>query len=175
MFSKINITCVLVDHCRTLRDFRTGKISGSDILVFAGIPLVVTAAFLYFRVYLTAGAVTTLLACFSILTGLLFSILLLILDLVQKEPEKKDEHAADKATRKIRSQLLRDTFSNISFCVLLAIILALISVGGIFDNHWVCIVISAIIYFGSANFVLTLLMVLKRIHVLLANEVGDNN
>jgi|GEM_PF-923141 hypothetical protein len=175
MFSKINISCVLIDHLDTLRDFRTKKISASDILLFAGIPAVVAAALLYFHVYLTDGAVTTLLACFSILTGLLFSILLLILDLVQKEPEKKDEHAADKANRKNKSQLLRETFSNISYCVLLAILLAIISVGGIICIQWVRIVISAIIFFGSANFVLTMLMVLKRIHVLLANEVGEND
>lgn len=175
MLSKIDIRCVITDHWNTLRNFKTKKISSGDILLFIGLPIVVMAWFLYKRVYITELAVTTLLACFSILTGLLFSILLLILDLVRKEKPEPDEHEAQKANRKLRAKLLAETFANISFCVLLAILLALISVAGIFDIQWLRIIVSGVIYFGSSNFVLTMLMVLKRIHVLLGTEVAEED
>jgi hypothetical protein len=172
MLSKINICCIISDHFRTLRNFQTKKISISDLLLFIGVPIVASGALIYSKIYISENAVTTLLACFSILTGLLFSVLVLTLDLVRKEEATNGkEHPAEAANRKIRSELLHDTFSNISFSVLLAIMLALISVLGIFDVHWLRMAVSAVIYFGSANFVLTMLMVLKRIHVLLGKEI----
>jgi len=173
MFSKINILGIVREHCRTLRNFESGRISAGDWALFLGVPVLVAMILLWLEIYLNDTAVTTLLACYAILAGLLINLLMLIFDLIRNERVKAEDSPAEKTDKQLKAQLLQQTFANISFCVLSGIVLALLCILGMKDALVIRIPVSALVYVGSANFVLTLLMVLKRIHTLLSREFSE--
>ena len=76
----------------------------------------------------------------------------------------------------LRRQVLREIFSNISFAILVAIgaivsvlILALVKGANVAEYVW-----SVLIIYLVTLFLLTLLMLLKRVHVLLRREADTS-
>ena len=70
----------------------------------------------------------------------------------------------------LRLDLLRETFANISYSVLISVMLIiLLFIAKLFDGwiHDICVLVS---YTIVGKFLLTLLMILKRVHVLLTKE-----
>ena len=171
MLGKINVIGIVGAHLRTLREFPSNNLSRSDLFWFFGTPVIGTAILLFYHIYVSDALVTALLAAYSIITGLLFNILVLIFDVLHKREHAPSRSPADEANEKVRTTLLREAFANISYCVLLGIVLSFLCIVGMVDNLIVRIPTSALIYIGSANFLLTLLMVLKRIHSLLSHEI----
>ncbi len=172
MFAKINILQILRDHWKTLTDGGSNQPSPSDIFVFFVIPIILGITLPCFGILLSDTSVPILLASFSILTGLLFNILVLLFDLIRKENTSVTTDPAIKAAVQTRLKVLHDTFANISYSVLVGILLAILCLGGLLDFGFVRKVISVAVFAGATNFVLTLLMVLKRIHALLSEEAG---
>ena len=52
--NKIDVLPIVARHFETLRDHATGKRSKADIFVFFGVPLIASAAALYYRITLTS-------------------------------------------------------------------------------------------------------------------------
>ena len=56
--SKIDVLPIIARHLDTLRDHGTGKQSKTDVVVFFGIPLIVSGVAAYHRIMFTADALT---------------------------------------------------------------------------------------------------------------------
>jgi len=165
MFRKINVLNIVRDHISTLRDYKTKKVSISDLFLFSLSPALISVLFLVFSGVMDETMVTLLTTSLSIFAALLFNLLLIIYDAVRKEESLN-------SANNLRKPYLKEVFNNISFCILtsvLAIVLLLIySQVSIFFLQYLLTFFS---YYLVALFILTLFMVLKRTHILLSKEI----
>ena len=173
MTTKIDVLPIITRHFDTLRNNATGARSLADIVVFFGFPLIASLAAFYYRLTLTADALTAVLASFSIFAGLLLNLMLLVYTFAG-EPGRTDLFAAN------IKQFIRELHDNIEFAVLVSVfivILSLIAVATLKKEDANTAahtgrVTTAILVYLTANFILTLLMVLKRIHMMLLEKLS---
>ncbi len=165
MFSKINVSSIVKDHISTLKDYKTKKYLILDFILFFGVPLIIAVLVFIYLGKISDTAVIVLTTSLSIFAALLFNLLLLVYDSIRKEEKQS-------TTDKPRALLLRQLFNNISFGILvsvLAITLLIIYA----QNLSFCIlwqIISFLSYYLITLFILTLLMILKRAHILISGE-----
>ena len=174
---KISFRQIIIDHFATLRTTR-GSLLYSDILLFYVFPLVLAISAVSLNLFVTGDFSNLILTSFSIFAALLFNLLLLCFDIVQR-PSVKESH--DKVS------YLKSFFANVSYCILVAIFVVLIvlifhvSQAWIKNDWpvqlavWTFRIYSVVVYFLAFNFALSLLMVLKRVHILLRNEFPSVN
>ena len=166
MFSKIDITDIFCDHINTLKNSRTKKISFTDLLIFFISPLFISSLLLYKEISINSQFATVLLACFSIFTALLFNLLLLIFDIASKV---RNSNKISDSDLKLFYSVLKEVYVNVSFCISISVIVIVI-LSGFFIGVQSKLYLSIISFFSyaiSLNFMLTLLMILKRIYRLL--------
>lgn len=175
MSSKININKIIVDHIHTLRDYskvveyrkNPGKMkkrelySKSDFFIFFILPIIISIFLLYFEFLPNDNTLIGLVTSLSIFSALLFNLLLIIYDIMQKTTNNK-----------VKKELLREMYSNISFCILIAICTTIFAILGlIIKENIIFLVLSFLVYYLFTLFILTILMVLKRTHALLSREI----
>ena len=170
---------IVRDHVRTLR--QVGPMHRWDrwgLFVFFGVPIAVASLLIVRGVSLSDDMVSILITSMSIFAALLFNLLLLVYDVVQKAgPARRAQTNQDEERVEwIRCEYLRQIFKNISFAIFAAILVVVLlllhlllsdSPGGALD-----LALTTLIYFFTTIFLLTLVMVLKRVHILLTNEFG---
>ncbi len=167
MLTKINISRIITDHLSTLKNANTRRVSIADITLFLISPIVISAGIvLLLRIYLNDGLVNILITCLSIFVGLLLNLLVIIFDIINK---LKDENSNDR----LKKLFLKEIYANISFSILISLLNIGFLVITFTTNNYVKLVAnilsdSILILFG-----LTLLMVLKRVHILLSGEFKD--
>lgn len=165
MLSKLNVTNIIRDHISTLKEYPSTKVSKKDLLFFFSFPLIFSGLSLGFGDVMTGTMVTLLTTALSIFAALLFNLLLLLYDAIRKLEQAKIKH-------KMRKTFLQELFSNISFCILVAvlsIVLLLIYsqvTSTVFQN-----IATFVCYYLVTLFILTLFMILKRTHILLTKEI----
>lgn len=165
MFEKINISNIVRDHLATLKDYKTQKISLSDIILFLILPISVSVIIMY-NYRLCKDIVSILITSFSIFAALLFNLLLIIYDIINKHYKKDDEKI------KLKKPFLKEIYSNISFSILIAIVIIVLALSLFIINKFPYrYFIEFIIYYSIILFILTLFMILKRIHILLSKEI----
>ena len=170
--SKINILRIISAHFDSLRDASTGKHSISDVILFFGAPLLAAAMGWYLGWGLYVDALNAVLAAFAIFAGLLLNLLLLIYTF-----STDANHPV--ALAKLRLAFVRELHNNIAFAILVSIGIVVVAMVAIGDLKMVAPeqpahtgrVITAILLYLIVNFVLTLLMILKRIHVMMGQEL----
>jgi hypothetical protein len=159
-------------HVDSLRDFRTGKRSWTDFAFFFGIPALAVLAAGYYHWGLYVDSLNALIAAFAIFAGLLLNLLILIYTF-----STGSEYPT--ALAKVKTRFVRELHDNIAFSVLISsliVISALIGVAQLKMEdpqnsvHTGPIMTSVMIYL-TTNFVLTLLMILKRIYILINTEI----
>lgn len=158
---KINVWRIIADHFSTLKNDNAKNISVVDLLVFFGLPALLLFLIIESKVCFSKEALNFAATTFAIFIGLLLNIQVLIFTSANKN------NSAD------RKKLLREVFSNISFSILLFILCLSICATLLFVPPGTTFVVlqSAMIYFAlSAG--LTLLMILKRIHIILQTEIN---
>ena len=166
---KVDVREIIAGHLGTLRDYGTGRHSVSDWILFFALPLAAAGSCLWFRVHIRATAVTALLTAFSIFVALLFNLLVMVLTFLQTTRGGADVHLL-----LVRKQLLREITANLSFAILVALVLVAVAIIALVrtgkDDEPVHVPEMFVLVAGSVNFVLTLLMVLRRMYALLLNE-----
>jgi len=173
--NKINIFRIVAEHVATLRDARTDRMSAVDVFTFAVLPLLLGAAGIYEKVKFSYDVLTAILTAFSIFAGLLLNLLLLVFSFVER-PQYG-------TLQGIRKQMLQELHSNISFAILNSIVIVVVAIVCVVRVKMVSptgvaytgAVATFLFIFFISNFVLTLLMVLKRMHVLLAQTVKESS
>ena len=172
MLDKINVLKICKDHVGTLRDFDTKKFSIGDLALFFVVPLVIGVVATFVHGSMGSTEVTVLVTAFSIFTALLFNLLLLTFDLISKTDDSSDEFMV-----KLKMLLLQQTYNNISFSILVAIaaigllLIYLLDSRLSFSMSQIEYIISFGVYYLTTLFLLTLLMILKRVHALLSREM----
>ena len=123
----------------------------------------------YFYEILRPNLITILATSLSIFAALLFNLLLLVYDV------RGRSRGPNGNTNEIRRRFLRELFSNVSFAILVATgaIVSFLGLVLVYCSSVAQYALSALIYYLVMLFLLTLLMLLKRVHVLLHRE-GDS-
>lgn len=180
MSNKINIRGILSGHIDTLKDATTGKKSIIDLCVFFGLPLLSATIFLLCESNLSKEIASLLVNFGSIFTALLLSVLVLVYDQSNKLKEKNSQDILFS----VRKDLLDELYYNISYAVIVSIVLVLsclihtilfdktstFNIGKI--NYQLSInygvyIFTPLIVFLTTNVILTIIMVVKRMHTLL--------
>jgi hypothetical protein len=170
---KIDVTRIVVAQVHTMRDNATQKYSISDLLLFYGLPVVLGVGGAYYGWKFSTDVLNALLAAFSIFAGLLLNLLILVYTL-----SSQTEHPA--ALTKTRMALVKELHDNIAYSILVSIVLVVVTMITVaylkvhekppeaaFTGRWV----TASVIFLTMNFVLTLLMILKRIYIMLNQTI----
>ena len=172
MFVKISVFHIIQDHLSTLRVYRGGNakkisVSGWDIFLFYVVPLF-AAIVIYFwgNLSLDDEVISTLITSLSIFAALLFNLLILIYDIITKR-----EHS------KRMTEFLREIYANVSYSVLISVLSVVAVLCGLlhFSAKWAVIGINLVGFYLVTHFILTLFMILKRTHALLAAEMRERN
>jgi hypothetical protein len=171
MFSKINIVKILKDHFKTLKNTNTNKISLSDYFMFFILPLIFALIYYYFDITMSDDLIKSLLTIFSVFVGLLFNLLILIYDIVNKNNHKNKNEPH--TNMPIRKKFLQEIFSNISFTIFMSIVIVILLLVTFTNNCFIKSASSLLSVYLMFLFILTLLMILKRIHVLLSKEFSE--
>lgn len=179
LFGALDVRRIISDHYRTLvyRDADTDEwsINKADVVLFFLIPALVAGALVWleFNADKIIGIVAT---AFSIFAALLFNLLLLVFDLIARDKN-----------RPFKVDLLQAIYDNISFAILISILaltaILLFAVSDYFipalKDHktsllvltWAKRVFSFFLYYCITNFMLTMIFVLKKVHILLSEEL----
>lgn len=170
--NKINLLRIIVGHLDTLRNYSSGKRSWADVAFFFGLPLLVAFLGWFYGWGLYVDALNALIAAFAIFAGLLLNLLILIYTF-------STGSTFPNALAKTKTRFVRELHDNIAFSVLVSILIVIAALVGVTQlkmkdpqnlAHTGPILTFIVIYL-TANFVLTLLMILKRIHILLSTEI----
>lgn len=182
MFSRINIFPIIRDHFKTLYDHRPGvqkqPFAWGAFFGFFGIPLVCGIALYYFGIKLGDPIRNGLLTALTLLAGLMLNLQAIAYSMIGNNKR------GDK--QQLFSDALRDTCSNISYSVLVAILSIVFLIlpstvdpKSLMQNiQWIAKPLTAFLqvnlYFLLLNTVLTLCMILRRIHILMMEEIKEN-
>ncbi len=160
--SKINVLGIVAGHVRTLKDDTTGRYDPIDFLLFFVSPAAVAATLLLTYGRLDGALVATIATSLSVFAALLFNLLLLVYEATRRNERRKDKSPKS-------GEFLMQLSDNTSFAILVAVTSLVTVVTLVFVSQVppAALVFSGAIYFLVTLFTLTLLMILKRIHVLL--------
>ncbi len=168
MFNKVNIWLIVSDHVSTLRNYANNKVWIGDILLFLLTPIAAALLLTFvLRFELNIDAINALITSLSVFSALLFNLLLLIYDILRKE-------SGGPTQANLRRKFLSQIYANISFSILVAVISIALLLLLFIETRlpYFTLALNLVIYFLVINFILTLLMILKRVHILLASEIN---
>jgi hypothetical protein len=168
MMSKINVLPLVLGHLNTLSDF-SGHRRWRDYVLFFGLPLAVGVLLVAIGFGFRIDAVNGFLYAFSIFSGLLLNVLVLVFTLASASPSLNVDV-------RMRKEMLRQIFANICFSVFVSILvvcIAMVALSYMRSNSGAttgrgCTILLASL---TINFVLTLLMIIKRMYALLDKEL----
>jgi hypothetical protein len=166
--SRLELVVLVRDHVETFRSFRSGKWRVWRLIFEFVVPAAAAVALVTFG-HTVGPIATSLMTVLAILAGLLFNLLLLIFDAGSR---RRQEHAGSQRDERV-IELLRQTHANASFAILLAILATLgallarlVEETGRIQNG-----VSGMVFYLTGVFVLTLFTILKRVRVLVQEEL----
>lgn len=162
MLKKVNITSILSSHFDTLKNDNTKKADFDDYFTFLFLPVLVAGLLIYFKLFLTDNAINILITTLSIIVGLLFNVIVIIFDIVKRDNSKN-----------IKNRVLEQLLSNISYTILISIIAIICTLITYFDYCWIKMGANFIVYFILTHYLMTVLMILKRMYLLFMNELKE--
>ncbi len=162
ILKKINISQILKSHFATLQNDNSKKSEFDDYFTFFILPIIISSILLYFKIWLKESAINIIITTLSILVGLLFNVIVLIFDIINRD-----------ATQKVKNTVLKQLLSNISFTILLAIVSILFTLVTYIDTIFIKEIATWIVYFLLSAFFFTVLMILKRMYLLFKNEIEE--
>jgi hypothetical protein len=167
MASLIGIKIIIDKHFETLNDENANH--KEIFFIFALLPLIIALVFIYFHKFLTNDSINALITAFSIFTGLLLNVILILFTIVTKP-----DQSVETTTTKNRKRLLEHLYANSIYALLIStLILVLLIIAIIWNVENTClllIILSSVVYFGLTHFILTLFMVFKRLFILLFTQ-----
>lgn len=183
MSKKVNISGIIRGHIQTLTNADSEIISRLDIFTFYLLPLALSITALIFGFNLNRELVSLLVNFGSIFTALLLSVLVLVYDQECKLNEKGDTDSL----YTVRKELLHHLYYNISYSIICSITLVItafahttlekliipISIEALSISYNFFVnegIITPIVIFISANLILTIIMIVKRMHALLTTQ-----
>lgn len=184
MSSKINIWSIVTGHINTLNDASSGKVSLVDYFTFYGVPLGVAFVLSLLGITVTSDANSLLVNFGAIFTALLLSVLVLVYDQGEKLRDVNSE--SKKHHIELKKKLLEQLYFNICYAIVASVVLVFfcliytflpsdalkISTSKlIIDVDLKLYLFSPLIMMLVINLLLTILMVVKRMHTLLTIKI----
>jgi FtsH-binding integral membrane protein len=172
LFSKIDVRIVVRDHLGTLRQGVSGGApERRDLLLFFGIPAVPLVVLPILGIWLTNSSIGTLETAISVFAALLFNLLVLIYEVGRREQSVEERSSGDQSKAEVRREFLQQVHYNVAFAILVSLVLIVVLLPGVLVESKASLVFSSVcFYYLGTVFLLTLLMVLKRMHILLKDE-----
>lgn len=160
LFRRISPSKIISNHFETLYDEgQEGEVNFWSEIV----PLLLIATFIalvliiYFKITINEKVITYFIGAFSVVGGFLINALMVL-------AEKRGDNSGAGASS-TKDKLLRETFYNTSFGVLICLVINLLCIlYPLFDSLKWQELMSGVIYFLTTLFFHTLLMVVKRIN-----------
>lgn len=172
--NKVDVSPVVLEHYRTLRNARTGRVAPTDLAVLVGLPVVAGALVLAAGV--RVHSVIVVASAVSVFAALLFGLLAALLNMVIQAAGQAREGGPSEGTRR-QARVVAEFGANVGYAVLVAIVaaavLVVVALGVAPDEDGVQRAppaVSAVITAVLAHLGLTLLMVLKRVFMILRGE-----
>lgn len=177
MSSKVNVSEIVLGHIKTLCD-PAGKKSVKDYITFFLFPGVLSVLGILAGYNLNKDVSSMLVNFGAIFTALLLSVLVLVYD----QESKLNSFISTDPLYEAKKKLLGQLYYNICFSILSSIVLvALCFVHSVvirlkFDFYWggefyhfsyARYLITPIVIFVTANLLLTIVMIVKRMHAML--------
>lgn len=177
MSSKINVTDILLGHIATLSD-PAGNRSIGDYVTFFLVPILVAGLGLLAGYNLNKDVSSMLVNFGAIFTALLLSVLVLVYDQESKLEANKMLDPLYSAKKALLAQL----YYNICFSILSSIVLVAlcfvhsvifrltseITLGTtVFQFGYAKYIVTPLVIFVTANLLLTIVMIVKRMHAML--------
>lgn len=177
MSSKLNVVKIVRRHIETLQDHNTGKIMASDVLVFFLAPGLLSAVVAWGVEELSKDILALAVNFGAIVTALLMSVVVLVYDQENKIRGRLGADFTEDVALKVKLDLLVELYHNICFAIVTSLLLVVLSFVGMmlagFCLSGVFEVVQAMATFGISfsfsSLVLTMLMVVKRFHILLTS------
>jgi hypothetical protein len=157
-----------------MKDNAAQSYSVPDLVLFYGLPAALGAVGAYYGWKSNADVLNALLAAFSIFAGLLLNLLILVYTFSSQTEQPS-------ALARVRTALIKELHDNIAYSILVSIVLVVVTMITVaylkmhesppnpaFTAPWV----AAVVIFLTMNFILTLLMILKRIYIMLNQTIG---
>lgn len=177
MSSKVDVWQIIVGHIDTLAN-PAGKRSIVDCITFFGFPLVLGFIGIWMGFNLNKDIASMLVNFGAIFTALLLSVLVLVYEQESRLRERKDVDPFYFAKKKLLNQL----YYNICYSIICSIVLvAFCFAHSIFDGvvsevsiagfivflNFSKYVFTPLVLFVTANLMLTIVMIVKRMHAML--------
>ena len=169
LLNKINVGTVLAGHFRTLVDESSGSRSWGDYGIFYGFPVVLGLFMYLLGMGLSNAALIITTTSLSILSGLLFNLLVLL--------HRLSWPGASHPLRKTARSFVGQVYANISYSIvasLTALVLLIVTANLEVENE-VRFITSAMAASLVVHFVLTMVMILKRMYVILQDDFSSKN
>jgi len=160
----INITPIFREHYETLKD-DTGL--GWILILFLVFPIVISSLLIFFGVKITTESTNAVIAAFAIFIGFSINVLILLIGSLSEDDDGSKIH--------LRNELIKHLYRNTSFVILLGIIILSLALVSSFILPYVSTnliyLLSFLLYLLLSIFILTLLMITKRLYALHAEEL----
>jgi hypothetical protein len=182
MSSKVSVWNIVVQHFNTFKN-ENDKRSNIDWLIMVGLPCVFSLSVVSGGLGVATDFYSNIVTAGSIFTGLLLNLLILVYDQKTTILEQKVKGDDPRYTKyALRKRIISEVHFNISYCILICLISIVISVtaSSLVDGLAVKIVVSGFdlspwvidfpLMFLAMHIVLTLLMILKRVHQLISSH-----
>lgn len=184
MSSKINVIGIVAGHLQTLKAVGNNKLSYQDFFTFFFLPALAAAFGCWFDFKLSDELTSLLVNFGAIFTALLLSVLVLVYDQGAKLQEKVENGIAGPII-KVKQALLEELYFNICYSIVLSITLVFLClVEKVSRGHLQPLVVkiwqldinfdvwlfSPLVVFLTLHLLLTILMIVKRMHTLLTTK-----
>jgi hypothetical protein len=161
MIPLVGVGVIIKKHFETLKEDANWL---WQIGLFLVVPILVTVILLLLNKGLTNNSANALITAFSIFTGLLLNVILIIFAIVDRSIKPESEGSK-------KARLLHHLYANSIYALLISVLILIVLIITVILDDWQnCFLIfisSAIVYIGVTHFVMTLLMIFKRLYVLL--------
>lgn len=172
---KIDVRHIVAAHLGTLTNARTGKLSATDILTFYVLPGIIAAFIAFDSEQFPETFYGLAISVFAIFAALLFSVQIALFSILQRDMSAKKSVSEAKARAGLedrvdqRRELIREVNANISYLILIACLGVAMLLAFSLTSH-LAIERSIASTFLVCHFVLTVLLVIARVHTLFDEE-----
>lgn len=182
MSTKVNVNKIITQHFDTFRN-ESDKRSLLDWLLMVVIPMIFSLGVVFAGLSISTDFYSNIVTAGSIFTGLLLNLLVLVYDQKTKLLDlniKGDEPGYVKFA--LRKRIINEVHYNISYCIVICLLSIVISViaSSLIVNNAIDLMVYGIniapwiidfpLVFLGVHIILTVLMILKRVHQLISSH-----
>jgi len=173
MFNKFNVWDIFPQHLKTFHD-RSGERDYASLLFYILVPTALPLLSFFYNYYITVEFAGIAISGFAIFGGLLFAIPVSLYEMFDKAHNQLCE--AKNANSKVYPYqrdflenlvlLIKETYYNVTFCILLCFVAIIFTFFAVWskDCPLTLMIFSFLGYYVYGIFMLTILMVVKRVY-----------